>query len=54
MAAIEFGYSIAVRILQMRLHVGQSRQEEVALDLVDAGCEFMRQLAFKENYGKNA
>ena len=43
---MEAGYDVAVEILNMRLHSDKDRKEPIAQDLVDAGCELLRQLSF--------
>jgi hypothetical protein len=58
-AGMEAGYDVAVEILCMRLHSSQDRKEPIAQEIVDAGCELLRQLNFatkndREDYGIGA
>ncbi|MBZ5608788.1 MAG: hypothetical protein LAP38_11045 [Acidobacteriia bacterium] len=48
-AAMQSGYDVAIEILDMRLHSDKDRQEGIAPELVDAGCDLMRQFTFAKN-----
>jgi len=45
-AGIPSGYDVAVEILQMRLDSDEKRKKTVASELIDAGCELLRQISF--------
>ncbi|HTM35323.1 MAG TPA: hypothetical protein VL156_01130 [Terriglobales bacterium] len=56
MAEMPSGHDVALEILQMRLHSDEQRKQGIAPELIDAGCELIRKLAFtkkndREDYG---
>lgn len=48
-AELPSGYDVALDVLHMRLHSDNERKQAIAPELVDTGCELLRQLRFKRN-----
>ena len=46
-AEMQAGHDVAAEILHMRLYSDKERKKSIAPDLVDAGCELLRQLSFE-------